>query len=61
MPRVPVARALVAEAMGTVRQAAHELGVPDPKNRPLEEVREIREEIRRRVQKLVAELDAKAA
>jgi arsenate reductase len=32
--------------------------LPDPKGRPLEEVRETREEIARRVQRLVAELDA---
>jgi arsenate reductase (thioredoxin) len=31
--------------------------LPDPKGRPVEEVRELREDIRRRVEELVAELD----
>ena len=34
---------------------------PDPKNRPLEEVRQIRDEIRERVEELLADLDAKRA
>ncbi len=33
-------------------------GLPDPKGRPLDEVRAIREEIRRRVEALLDELDA---
>ena len=32
---------------------------PDPKDRPLEEVRQIRDEIRERVEELLADLDAK--
>jgi arsenate reductase (thioredoxin) len=35
--------------------------LPDPKNRPLEQVRPIRDEIQRRVDQLVAELDKTAA
>jgi arsenate reductase (thioredoxin) len=35
--------------------------LPDPKDRPIEEVREIRDEISRRVDALVADLDAAAA
>jgi arsenate reductase (thioredoxin) len=35
--------------------------LPDPKGRPLEEVRRTREEIERRIRKLVAELDAERA
>jgi len=35
--------------------------LPDPKGRPLEEVRRTRDEIERRVAELVAELDAAAA
>ena len=38
-----------------VRRLSWEL--PDPKNRSLEEVREIRDEIRRRVEQLVVDLD----
>jgi protein-tyrosine-phosphatase len=34
--------------------------LPDPKNRPLEEVREIRDEIGRHVEALIDELDARA-
>jgi len=35
--------------------------LPDPKGQPVETVREIREEIRRRVEQLLAELDSVAA
>ena len=41
-----------------VRQISWEL--PDPKNLPLEQVRPIRDEIKRRVAALVAELDSQA-
>jgi arsenate reductase len=34
--------------------------LPDPKGRPLEEVRELREEIESRVEQLVTELDQSA-
>jgi arsenate reductase (thioredoxin) len=42
-----------------VRRLSWEL--PDPKGRPLAEVREIRDEIRRRVEQLVADLDSDPA
>jgi protein-tyrosine-phosphatase len=61
MPRVPVARAVVRKPWAPFGKPRTSWEFSDPNNRPLEEVREIREEIRRRVQKLVAELDAKAA
>jgi arsenate reductase len=35
--------------------------IPDPKGRPIEEVREIRDEINRRVEQLLRDLDAQAA
>jgi arsenate reductase len=41
-----------------VRRISWEL--PDPKNLPLEQVRPIRDEIKRRVDRLVVELDGKA-
>ena len=38
-----------------------ELGIDDPKGRPVPEVRALRDEIERRVAELVRELDAAAA
>jgi arsenate reductase (thioredoxin) len=35
--------------------------LPDPKNRPIEDVRRIRDDIQRRVEQLVRDLDAEAA
>jgi hypothetical protein len=34
--------------------------LPEPKNRPIEEVRPIRDEIERRVEELIAQLDSAA-
>ena len=36
-----------------------DLGIDDPEGRPVEDVRRIRDEIKRRVLKLIAELDGK--
>jgi arsenate reductase (thioredoxin) len=35
--------------------------LPDPKDRPIDEVRDIRDEVRRRVNQLISELDEKVA
>lgn len=48
----------VEEACPALRVPLEDWGLPDPKGQPPERVREIRDEVRRRVEGLVAELDA---
>ncbi len=43
---------------GAARETLHRLGAPDPKGKPVSEVRVTRDEIERRVTELVGELDA---
>ena len=47
----------VDEACPALRVPLEDWGLPDPKGQPPERVREIRDEVRRRVETLVAELD----
>jgi arsenate reductase (thioredoxin) len=51
----------VVEALRTpgVRRISWE--IPDPRNRPLDQVRPIRDELRRRVEQLVHDLDRQAS
>ena len=51
----------VAEACPTLRVPLEDWGLPDPKGRPVEEVRVIRDTTRRLVERLVARLDTEAA
>ncbi|HZA85145.1 MAG TPA: low molecular weight phosphatase family protein [Actinomycetes bacterium] len=51
----------VAEACPALRVPLEDWGLPDPKGRPVEEVRVIRDTTRRLVERLVARLDTEAA
>jgi arsenate reductase len=51
----------VAEACPALSVPLEDWGLPDPQGRPVEEVRVIRDTIRRLVERLVARLDSEAA
>lgn len=51
----------VEEACPALRVPLEDWGLPDPKGQPVQKVRAIRDEIRRRVEGLIAELDAARA
>ncbi len=51
----------VAEACPALSVPLEDWGLPDPKGRPVEEVRVIRDTTQRLVERLVARLDTEAA